>query len=207
MKHAVMIVILCFTAGLAHGDTFELSDPAKEMMKDYPLEIVDSRSASMGLGFMALAAARAVEAGADYKQAADAARKLITKMNVLFVVDTLEFLHRGGRIGGAQRLVGSVLSIKPVLHLDDGRIEPLASVRTKKKAIERVLELVTEDVGNAGDVRASVIHAAASEAAASLARRLGERIEATELLTAELSPAVGTHVGPGTLGIAYYNAG
>ena len=137
--------IVCLTISSELSGTYASANAARDMMEGFPIEIVDTRSTVMGLGFMALAAARAIENGADYKAAAQAARDLIPKIRVIFVVDTLEFLHRGGRIGGAQRLLGSVLSIKPVLQLEDGRIEPMNKVRTKRKAIQFMIDqAVTE---------------------------------------------------------------
>ncbi|MCB8938475.1 MAG: DegV family protein [Ardenticatenaceae bacterium] len=179
---------------------------AADMMSDYPIEIVDSESAAMGLGYMALAAARAAEAGADYQEAAAAARALVKGMRVLFVVDTLEFLHRGGRIGGAQRLIGSMLSIKPILHLVDGKIEPLASVRTKKKALAHLMEVAKEEMGGKSGVKAAVIHAAAADDAQSLHAQLSEILNPEEMHIVELSPVVGAHVGPKALGVVFYAA-
>ncbi|HUS93995.1 MAG TPA: DegV family protein [Patescibacteria group bacterium] len=184
--------------------TLDSATTAKEMLPDFPIEIVDSRSASMGLGFMVLAAARAAEAGLSPVEIARLAREMVPIVKTIFVVDTLEYLHKGGRIGGAQRLIGSVLSIKPVLHLDDGRIEPLASIRTKRKAIERVLEIISEDVAGKGPMHAAVIHAAAPEAAAEFKVQVKQSLNPVELLVAELSPVVGTHTGPGLVGLGYY---
>lgn len=177
---------------------------AADMMEDYPIEIVDSESAAMGLGYMALAAARAAENGADHKEAAEAARALVKKMRVLFVVDTLEFLHRGGRIGGAQRLIGSMLSIKPILHLVDGKIEPLASVRTKKKALAHLVGVVESEMAGKSGVRMAVIHAAAPDDARKLRKQLSQKIDQEEAHIVELSPVVGAHVGPKALGVIYY---
>jgi DegV family protein with EDD domain len=177
---------------------------ARDMMPDFPLEIVDTKSASMGLGFMALEAARAAEQGQDYHQVAEAARRLIPKMHVLFVVDTLEFLHRGGRIGGAARLFGSLLSMKPVLQLVDGQIEPLARIRTKRKAIDHVLEVVKEDVAGKGNVHVAVIDAAAPEDAAVIRDFAARELKPVELIETQLSPTIGANVGPGTVGIVYY---
>ncbi len=177
---------------------------AADMMPDFPIEIVDTRSTAMGLGFMALAAAKAVHNGADYKEAAEAARALKPHMNIVFVVDTLEFLHRGGRIGGAKRLIGSMLSIKPVLHLEDGRIEPLASVRTKRKAVSHVLNLVAEDVQDKSNVHMAVMNALAPDEGKRIFDELKQRFNPVELYNTDLSPIVGAHVGPGTVGIIYY---
>jgi DegV family protein with EDD domain len=184
--------------------TLDSAYTAADMMEDYPIEIVDSRSASMGLGFIALAAARAVEKGLGHLEAAQAARSLIPNIHVLFVVDTLEFLHRGGRIGGAQRLVGSVLSIKPVLHLDDGRIEPLASVRTKRKAIQYALDVVAEDTEGMDKIHTAILHASAPDEAGNFLEMVKNRFDPVEISLAELSPVIGAHVGPGLVGIAYY---
>lgn len=177
---------------------------ARDMMPDFPIEIVDSRSTVMGLGFMVLAAAKAVANGADYKEAAEAARALKDKMRIIFVVDTLEFLHRGGRIGGAKRFVGSMLSIKPLLHIEDGKVEPLASVRTKRKAINHMLDLAAEEMAGKSNVHAVVMNAVAAEEAAQVAEEVKRRINPVELYITELSPVIGTHTGPGTIGLIYY---
>lgn len=175
-----------------------------EMMSDFPIEIVDSKSASMGLGFMVMAVARALKDGASYEEAAQLARDLIPVTHAIFVVDTLEYLHKGGRIGGAQRLVGSLLSMKPLLHLEEGRIEPLARIRTKRKAVEKLLDVVASDTEGKGKLHASVIHAAAPEDAEQFKEQVLERLDPVELISSELSPVVGTHTGPGLVGMGYY---
>ena len=143
--------------------TLDSARGAANELKDLPIEIIDSRSTSKGLGFMALTAAKAADQGADHVESAHAARSLIDRMRVLFVVETLEFLHRGGRIGGAQRLMGSMLSIKPVLHLHDGCIEPLDSVRTKRKAIQKMLGIAEEEIGGKAKLHATIINALAPD--------------------------------------------
>lgn len=185
--------------------TLSSARTAVEMMGGYPMEIVDSRSASMGLGLITLAAARAAAAGQDYQSVAALARSLVPKTRVVFVVDTLEYLHRGGRIGGAKRLIGSMLSVKPLLHLADGRIEPMASVRTKKKAVQHMLDTVQQDMGGKSNIHLAVLHAAAAEEAAALAATLRSALQPVELAIGGIGPVIGTHVGPGTLGVAYYS--
>ncbi len=184
--------------------TIASATAAAEMMPDFPIEVVDSRSASMGLGFMALAAARSLAEGKSPSEAAGIAEAMKSITKTIFVVDTLEFLHRGGRIGGARRLLGSMLSIKPVLHLEGGKIEPLAQVRTKRKAMAHVLDHVAADIAGKGPFHASVIHAAASQEAAVFSEQVRERFDPVELFTTELSPVVGTHTGPGLIGLGYY---
>ena len=179
---------------------------AREMLHDVPVHVVDSRSAAMGLGMIALAAARAAAEGHSAEQVVAVAEKLVPRTNVLFVVDTLEYLHKGGRIGGAAALLGSLIQIKPILHLDKGRIEALDKVRSRQKAMDRLMEIVAEHAGSAGSLHASVIHAQATAEAEALRDRVSGAFRFAELYIAGVSPAIGTHVGPGTVGIAFYAA-
>jgi DegV family protein with EDD domain len=121
----------------------------------------------------------------------------------LLLVDTLEFLHRGGRIGGASRFIGSALNLKPILEVQNGRVEPLERVRTKSKAIARMVEVAKERIGDRKPVHLSVIHANALDQAEKVAELLRQQIPSEGLIITDVSPAVGTHTGPGTLGVAY----
>lgn len=195
--------IVCLTISQPLSGTYASAIAARPMVEGVPIEVVDSRSTTMGLGFMALAAAHAVENGADYKQAADAARALIPKMRVVFVVDTLEFLHRGGRIGGASRYIGTMLSIKPILHLEDGKIEPLDRVRTKNKAVAHMLQIMSNETAGK-KTHAAVIHAAAPAEADQIYARVQGQIAPESLYLTEISPVIGTHTGPGAVAVVYY---
>lgn len=195
--------IVCLTISQPLSGTYASAIAARQMVEGVPIEVVDSRTAVMGLGFVALAAARAVENGADYKTAANAARALIPKMRVVFVVDTLEFLHRGGRIGGASRYIGTMLSIKPILHLEDGKIEPLAKVRTKTKAIAHMLQVMAEETAGK-KIHAAVIHAAAPDEADQIFARVQGQMAPETLYLSEISPVIGTHTGPGAVAVVYY---
>jgi DegV family protein with EDD domain len=186
--------------------TVDSAHSAAEMMPDSPIEIVDSRSTTMGLGLIVLAAAREAERGQDYIGVATVARSLVSKTQVLFVVDTLEYLHKGGRIGGARHLFGSLLSIKPVLQIVDGRIEPLATIRTKSKAIRHMLTVAEQETAGDRPVHAGVLNALSPQEAETIYKTIKDRIHPEELVQGELSPVIGTHVGPGTVGIAYYVA-
>lgn len=186
----------------ALSGTLSSARTAVEML-DIPITLVDSRFASMGLGLIVLETARAVADGASAAEAAQRARDLVGRTRIMFVVDTLEFLHRGGRIGGAQRLIGSMLSMKPILHLVDGRIEPLKSVRTKRKALAYALDQVTEELSGKQKVQMAVLHANAPDVAQELVNDLRSRVNPQEILVSDVSPVIGTHVGPGTVGVAY----
>ena len=123
--------------------------------------------------------------------------------NVLFVVDTLEFLHRGGRIGGAQKLIGTALKFKPILELRDGRIESIEKVRTKKKAYNRLVEILVDRIGDKPNVHMATLNANAESDANYLLKKAADQIKPVETITSIVSPVVGTHAGPGTVGIAY----
>jgi DegV family protein with EDD domain len=166
-----------------------------------PVEVVDSGSLGMGLGFAALSAAVAAATGASLSEVADAANRRAAASSVIFYVDTLEHLRRGGRIGAAAALLGSALAVKPLLHLVDGHIEPLEKVRTAQKAIARLEEVA---VGKAGtrDVDISVHHLASESRAETLAGRLRDRVPGLQdLFVSEVGAVVGAHVGPGMLAV------
>ncbi len=196
--------IVAIFVSQALSGTIQSAHLGAEAMGDYPIEIVDSRSVSLGLGLLATAAARYAAEGHDYKEVAAYVRTLVPRVRVLFVVDTLEYLHKGGRIGGAKRLVGSMLSIKPVLGLEDGQIEPQAQIRTKKKAIQHMLDVVLGEMKGKKNIHAGVIHAAAPEDAAYVAEQVRASVNPAELYVNELTPVIGANVGPGVVGMGYY---
>jgi DegV family protein with EDD domain len=165
--------------------------------------LVDSQSTAMALGFQVLDAARAMEAGASLKECAAIAEKAHTRTGVFFAVDTLEFLHRGGRIGGAQRFIGSALNLKPVLALREGRVEAVERIRTKSKAHQRIVELVAEQVKGKKNIRLATLQANAVDDARAMLDQASHELNPVEAVLAELSPVVGTHAGPGTVGLAY----
>lgn len=186
--------------------TMDSATQAKQMLPGAPIEIVDSLSTSMCMGFPVLAAARAAAQGASLADCRTIAEQGCKNSGVLFVVDTLEFLRRGGRIGGAQAFLGTALNLKPILEVREGRIEAVERVRTLNKAIDRLLELLAERVGGRRPVSLAALHAAAPEAAETLltrARAMYALSDINEALVCPVSPVIGVHAGPGTLGLAY----
>jgi len=167
------------------------------------VNIIDSQSVAMALGFQALAVARAIESGAGLNDAITLAEKSHEYTGVFFAVDTLEFLHRGGRIGGAQRFIGSALNLKPILAIKDGRVEGIERIRTKGKAHDRVLELVVENIKGRTPIRLATLHANAAEDAKVLLSKAEKELKPIESVFTEVSPTVGTHAGPGTVGLAF----
>jgi len=165
--------------------------------------IIDGNATAMALGFQVLAAARAVQGGASARECAELVERSRDHVGVYFAVDTLEFLHRGGRIGGAQRFIGSALNLKPILALKDGRVEAEDRVRTKSKALDRVLELVAAQVKGKTNIRLATVHANAETEAQQLLDRASRELGSIESVMAAVSPVVGAHAGPGTVGLAY----
>ncbi len=173
---------------------------AKEQIPEVPVLVVDSLSTSMGLGFQVLEAARRLEAGQTVEEAVRGVEALQERIRLLFVVDTLEFLHRGGRIGGAQAFLGSLLNFKPLLTIRDGQVDAVERVRTKRRAVQRMLEILVSGVGDQ-PVRAAVIHGGTPEEGGNLSEEVRSRLNCHELHVAELSPVIGTHAGPGAVGV------
>ena len=171
------------------------------------VEVVDARSTSMGLGFPVLASVEAAEAGADLAAVRDAALAAIANTDTYFVVDTLDHLRRGGRIGAASALLGTALSVKPILHVEDGAIVPCDRVRTTSRALDRLVELALAAAGSHELVSAAVHHFDAREradqVAAALRERLGERL--AELYLTEVSAVIAAHVGPGLVGVVIHH--
>ena len=176
---------------------------AQAELPDLNIRVVDTYVTAMALGFCALAAARAAQEGKPIDAVVAAAEDMRERVHFLFAVDTLEYLHKGGRIGGAKALFGTVLSIKPLLHFENGQIEPLMSIRTKKKAIATMLDVAEERLGGGKMVEAAVLDidtpAEGDAVAESVRQRFG-----VEPIRATVSPVVGTHAGIGSVGLIFY---
>ncbi|MEH0822829.1 MULTISPECIES: DegV family protein [unclassified Micromonospora] len=169
------------------------------------VEVVDSRSTGMGLGFPALAAATAAAAGADLSRVRQAALDAVDRTTIYFYVDTLEFLRRGGRINAAEALLGTALSVKPIMHMPDGAIVVRDKVRTASRGVARLIDLAVEAAGDA-DVDLGVHHLAAPQRAeqllAALTERLGDRLHDTYV--SEAGAVVAAHAGPGLASVVVH---
>jgi len=172
-------------------------------MPEAPIEIVDSYNTAMALGFQVLQAAKVAEEGANLAECREVAERACEHTGVIFAVDTLEFLHRGGRIGGASRYLGTALKVKPILEVRDGRIEALEKVRTRKKSLVRLTELIGERIDGREPVRLATLHANSPQDAQELLDMAKDQFNPVETVFSEVSPVIGTHVGPGTVGLAY----
>lgn len=178
-------------------------DSAKLAAQDapVPVHVIDSRSLGMGVGYAVLEAARLCGEGADAAAAGSAAQRRARATSVLFYVQTLDHLRRGGRLTAAQAIIGAALGVKPLLHIVDGRIQPLENVRTAGRALSRLEELAADQAG-LDLVDIAVHHLDSLDRAQTLANRLTDRLPAVRhVVVSEVGPVVGAHVGPGLVAV------
>jgi len=187
--------------------TMDSAIQAKNALPDQRIELVDSLSASMAMGFPVLKAAKAAKEGATLEDCKDIVLNSYKNTGILFAVKTLEFLHRGGRIGGAAAFLGNKLDMKPILELRDGKIEAIQRIRTMKKAVYKLVELTLQKFEGHKAIHLACLHANAPEDAHNLLNKLTDKINSDNVIDAvctEVSPVIGTHIGPGTIGVTYH---
>jgi len=172
------------------------------------VSVVDTFSISVGLGLMVQEAVTMLDAGATRAEIVDKMMAMRQAVHILFSLETLEYLQRGGRIGKAQAFMGTLLKLKPLLGIVDGEVVPVSRVRSKHKALEAMLDLLgQQELARGPSVRLAVTQADAPVEAAQVAQALSERFESPHVFISSLGPVVGTHVGPGTIGAAVYAGG
>ena len=193
----VAILISAKLSGTAQSATIA-RDAAADVV---PVEVVDSLSASMGLGFQVLRGAELAADGLDASAIAERLRAETGLYHLVFFVDTLEYLQRGGRIGRAAALVGGLLNLKPLLRVDEGQIVPFERTRTRARAMQGLVDFVR---GLPAVERLSVLYSSTPDEAATLADRLATEaaLPRDRIMLAQMSPVIGTHVGPGAMGVA-----
>lgn len=174
----------------------ELGDPEN-------LVVMDTRLVSMALTLMVLEVAKAAQNGASLQECQQTADDVYPRIGVYFTVNSLEYLHRGGRINTAKRLLGSALDLKPIMEIRDGKIELVESVRSQKKALNRMIELIERDIDGRTPVRIGPFHALAFDEMVAMEEAAVERLHPVEIIRSEVSPVIGSHVGPGTVSMAY----
>ncbi len=190
--------VLCLNLSAGVSATYQAAVTAAKSFGDrIPVRVIDSRSVTMGLGLMVLDVAELAASGADLDQLAERAQALVPRVKVFGVVDTLEHLEKGGRIGGARALLGSLLSIKPVVTLVDGVVEEESKQRTRARSLNY---LADKAKGSAPISRLAVSNGAATDIDEFLAMLDGVQTE-HPLVVTDLGPVVGTHTGPGTIGL------
>jgi DegV family protein with EDD domain len=197
--------IVTLTISSKLSGTWNSAMAAQEMLPDAPISVVDSLSTSAGMYLMIEAALEAIAAGATRQQVADLLEQMKDQVHIMFVVDTLEYLAKGGRIGNAKAWVGTVLKIKPILILQEGVIEPCEQVRSKRKALTRMQELIEQRLGGQGQQsRLAIVHGIAPDGAQAMKGEIVARLRCPEPRVSEVGPVLGTHTGPGVIGVGAY---
>jgi DegV family protein with EDD domain len=195
-------VVAILLSGKVSG-TYNAALMAAQSVGGERIEVIDSLSASMALGFLALEGAAKAAAGADRRAVADHVRSLVPKAKILCAIDTLTYLERGGRIGKARALVGSLLNFKPLITLREGEVVPLGRARGRPQMLDRLVEMLRRD----GRVtRMAILHGAAEAEADHLRNRLAPEYPEVDIIVTEIGPVLATHTGPGVIGITYLTA-
>jgi DegV family protein with EDD domain len=197
-------IILNILVSSKISGTIASAEAAQKELPDLKIHIVDSQSSSMGLVFVLMAASSAIAQGKSIEEIIRVAEEMRAKLHFLFMVDTLEYLHRGGRITGGKRLLGTAFQIKPLLQFKDGLIQPLSQARTKSKAITQLLDIADQRLGEKKMAEAGVVDIDAPSDGDQFADLVADRFSPSTIYRSTVSPVVGTHVGPGALGVVFY---
>jgi DegV family protein with EDD domain len=177
---------------------------AQEQMPDVRIEVIDTRNVSMCQGWMVIEAARAALAGVSLEAILARIKKMIPVSHMIQTADTLKYLYMGGRIGLAKNLLGSLLNIKPLIGMSDGVIVPLGVARSRGRAYQMMVDMITAAVGPLGKIKIAYTHAGALHEVEKIKTLVEARLTCVETIVAELSPALAVHSGPGTAGLCYY---
>lgn len=196
--------VICIHLSSEISGTFQTSITAGEMVEGIKVSSFDSEISCMPQGFFVLEAAKLASEGKTSSDILLRLEEMKTNMRAYFMADDLSHLHRGGRLNGAQLIVGSLLQIKPVLHFEEGKIVPYEKVRTAKKAISRILSMLDDDASTGESIRVAVIHANRPEEAEKLQQKIQADYPNANVTISYFGPVIGTHLGEGSLGIGWY---
>jgi DegV family protein with EDD domain len=196
--------VICIHPSTDVSGTVRSAEIARADFPGADIRIIDTRTVAGPLASIVLEADRAAKSGASADEVEALVRGMMPRARFYFLVDTMEFLRRGGRIGGAQALVGSILQIKPILNFTGGRVEPFEKERTKKRALARIKEVVVAEAARGADAHVTVMHSEVPDEAAALAAELKAAVGASEVSIMNLVPAIITHAGPGALAVGFF---
>jgi DegV family protein with EDD domain len=197
--------ILCIHPSAELSGTVRSANAARAEFPSTDIRVLDTRVVGSPLCTMVILAAKWAAAGESAETIENRLRAMSPRCHIYFLVATLEYLARGGRIGGASAVLGSILQIKPILALRDGKVDLLERERTHKKALTRLIELVHEHIDRDGNGYLSVMHAAVPEQAKALADELRSQLNLGEIPILDVPPAIVVHAGPGILAAAFFS--
>jgi DegV family protein with EDD domain len=184
--------------------TYNAALLARDIISGIEVEVVDSKLTSIALGLVVLEAARVAKTSNSKEEILRYIKRLIPKVRTFFTVSTLEFLHRGGRIGGAKKFFGEMLKIKPILGIEDGKIVPVAKVRGEIQLFDKIISLMRREVRDGDRIKVGVVHADRLDVAQKIRDTIQNIFNCSELIVSTIGSIIGAHVGPGAWGVAYY---
>jgi DegV family protein with EDD domain len=196
-------VIIVAPTGKASG-TVRSAETAKQEYQDVDIRVVDTQTISCNLGSLVLVADDMAKAGCSADEIVEKLNYLIPRGRLYFVVDTLEYLAKGGRIGGAKKLLAELLEIKPILQVKDGQIEPFEQQRTKKRALARLVEVVAESCKGGDEAHLCMLQVEAEQEAEAIVIELKSRVPVSDIPIYELPPAIVVHAGPKAMGVGFF---
>ncbi|SHM96927.1 DegV family protein [Gracilibacillus kekensis] len=201
-KDYEQIIFITLSSGIS--GTFQSVVTAQAMVEEVEVFPFDSEISCMAQGFYVLEAAEMANNGLEAESIMKRLHQMKTSLRAYFMADDLTHLHRGGRLNGAQALIGSMLQVKPILHFEDTKIVPYEKIRTKKKALKRIFQLFEEDASIGSPIKATVIHANREAEAVELKHQLESRFDNVDVCVSYFGPVIGTHLGEGALGLGWY---
>ncbi len=196
--------VVCIHPSADVSGTVRSALTAKESFPGADIRIIDTRTVAGPLGTIVLEANKLAKAGATADEVEALVYAMMPRARIYFLVDTLEFLRRGGRIGGAAALLGSILQIKPILTFREGRVDQFEKERTKTRALARIKELIDNEAARGADAHLTVMHAEARQEADRLAAELQSTLGGDDVLILDMVPAIVTHAGPGVLAAGFF---
>ncbi|MFD1735278.1 DegV family protein [Bacillus salitolerans] len=201
------VVYVAFSSQLSgtYQTSVMMAEQVKEQYPDFKLTIIDTKAASLGMGLVVLETAEAIKKGLSYDQVVHTATETAQNMQHLFTVDNLEYLARGGRISKASAFVGGLLNIKPLLHVEDGKLVPLEKIRGRKKVLQRMIELMKERGSDLSNQVIGISHGDDEETALLLKEKIKEEFSCETFYINQIGSAIGAHAGPGTIALFFLN--
>ena len=201
--------IVCITVSSKFSATFNSArlamEMAKETLPDVVIEVLDCGTAAAAQGLVVLAAARVAVAGGSLAEVSETARSVMLRVHLLATLDTLRYLVKGGRVPKAAALLGSLLQIKPIFTIADGEAHPVTNARTTAGAMKRILKIMEQKIVKGQPLHVAVMHADALDRAIALKDQISSQFDCAELFITEFTPVMGSHTGPGLIGVAFHS--
>jgi len=201
--------ILCITLSAKLSGMFnsarQAMETAKETLPGVTIELLDSETAAVAQGLVVLAAARAAASGKSLTEVVETTKSVMQRVHLLGMLDTLHYLVKGGHVFKAVALAGSLLKIKPIFTITEGKAHPVTNPRTIPGGIKRMIQIMEQKIVKGQPLHVAVMHADAMDKAIELRNQISSRYDCTELFITEFTPVMGAHTGPGVIGIAFYS--